>query len=249
MTPNALIAEDEPMLRAELREALVSLWPELQLCAEAADGVQALHEYERCKPNIVFLDIRMPALSGLDVARQLGERCHVVFITAHEEHAIQAFEAGAVDYVLKPLALPRLARTVARLKARLDQPPVPMGPLLDPLQPAAAASNAPLRWITVLKGREVRLITVDDICYCRSDNKYTAVVTADSESLVRMPLRDLAARLDPEVFWQVHRNAVVNANAIDTIWRDPGGRLEVCLKARREVLKVSVGYAHRFRPV
>jgi len=248
MTPIALIAEDEPMLSAELREALASLWPELEVCAETADGVQALHECERSRPNIVFLDIRMPGLSGLDVARQLGERCHVVFITAHEEHAIQAFEAGAVDYVLKPLALPRLARTVARLKARLDQPPVPLGPLLDQLQPAAAG-NAPLRWITVLKGREVRLITVDDICYVRSDNKYTAVVTADSESLVRMPLRELAARLDPEVFWQVHRNAVVNANAIHSVRRDPGGHLEVCLKARREVLKVSVGYAHRFRPV
>ena len=247
MTPKALIAEDEPMLRAELREALASLWPDLELCAEAADGVQALHEWERCRANIVFLDIRMPGLSGLDVARQLGEQCHVVFITAHEEHAVQAFEAGAVDYVLKPLALPRLARTVQRLKARLDHPPVPLGPLLDRLQPAAAA-NAPLRWITVLKGREVRLITVDDICYCRSDNKYTAVVTADSESLVRMPLRDLAAKLDPEVFWQVHRNAVVNANAIQSVRRDAGGHLEVCLKARREVLKVSVGFAHRFRP-
>ena len=248
MTPIALIAEDEPMLRAELREALASLWPELEICAEAGDGVQALRECERSRPNIVFLDIRMPGLSGLDVARQLGERCHVVFITAHEEHAIQAFEAGAVDYVLKPLALPRLARTVARLKSRLDQPPVPLGPLLDQLQPASSG-NAPLRWITVLKGREVRLITVDDICYVRSDNKYTAVVTADSESLVRMPLRELAARLDPEVFWQVHRNAVVNANAIHSVRRDPGGHLEVCLKARREVLKVSVGYAHRFRPV
>jgi DNA-binding LytR/AlgR family response regulator len=248
MTPRALIAEDEPMLRAELREALAMLWPDLELCAEAADGVQALHEWERCRANIVFLDIRMPGLSGLDVARQLGEQCHVVFITAHEEHALQAFEAGAVDYVLKPLALPRLARTVARLKARLDRPPVPLGPVLDRLQPAAAANNGPLRWITVLKGREVRLITVDDICYVRSDNKYTAVVTADSESLVRMPLRDLAARLDPEVFWQVHRNAVVNANAIQSVRRDAAGHLEVCLKARSEVLKVSVGYAHRFRP-
>jgi DNA-binding LytR/AlgR family response regulator len=236
------------MLRAELREALASLWPELEVCAEVGDGVEALRECERSQPGIVFLDIRMPGLSGLDVARQLGERCHVVFITAHEEHAIQAFEAGAVDYVLKPLELPRLARTVARLKARLDRPPVPLGPMLDQLQPATSP-NAPLRWITVLKGREVRLITVDDICYVRSDNKYTAVVTADSESLVRMPLRELAARLDPEVFWQVHRNAVVNANAIHSVRRDPGGHLEVCLKARREVLKVSVGYAHRFRPV
>jgi len=249
VTPSALIAEDEPMLRAELREALASLWPELEVCAEVGDGIEALRECERCRPNIVFLDIRMPGMSGLDVARQLGEHCHVVFITAHEEHAIQAFEAGAVDYVLKPLALPRLARTVTRLKARLDRPPVPLGPLLDQLQSTVAAPNAPLRWITVLKGREVRLITVDDICYVRSDNKYTAVVTADSESLVRMPLRELAARLDPEVFWQVHRNAVVNANAIHSVRRDPGGHLEVCLKARREVLKVSVGYAHRFRPV
>jgi DNA-binding LytR/AlgR family response regulator len=236
------------MLRAELREALASLWPELEVCAEVGDGVEALRACERSQPGIVFLDIRMPGLSGLDVARQLGERCHVVFITAHEEHAVQAFEAGAVDYVLKPLELPRLARTVARLKARLDRPPVALGPMLDQLQPATS-SNAPLRWITVLKGREVRLITVDDICYVRSDNKYTAVVTADSESLVRMPLRELAARLDPEVFWQVHRNAVVNANAIHSVRRDPGGHLEVCLKARREVLKVSVGYAHRFRPV
>jgi DNA-binding LytR/AlgR family response regulator len=137
VTPRALIAEDEPMLRAELREALASLWPEMEVCAEIGDGIEALRECERCKPNIAFLDIRMPGLSGLDLARQLGERCHVVFITAHEEHAIQAFEAGAVDYVLKPLALPRLARTVARLKARLDRPPVPLGPLLDQLQPGA----------------------------------------------------------------------------------------------------------------
>lgn len=246
MTPTALIAEDEPLLRAELREALAAVWPELAICAEAADGLEALRACERQRPSIAFLDIHMPGLSGLEVAREIGERCHVVFLTAHEEHALQAFEAGAVDYVLKPLALPRLVRTVARIKSRIDHPPAPLGAVLDSLR-ERAAPEAPLRWITVLHGREVRLVTVADVCYCRSDSKYTAVVTAEGESLVRTPLRELAARLDPAVFWQIHRGTVVNANAIHSVRRDGSGQFEVRLKARPEVLKVSEAYAHRFK--
>ncbi len=243
--PRAVIAEDEPLLAAGLRDALAALWPSLEICALVEDGIQALRALEEHKPDILFLDIQMPGLSGLEVAQQVNGRCHVVFVTAFDDHAIQAFEQGAVDYVLKPLSMSRLATAVTRLKQRIGSTPARLDGLIDRL--AEPREGEYLRWITASQGREVRLITIAEVCYFRSDNKYTAVVTPDGEALIRVTLRELIDQLDPAVFWQVHRSTVVNANAIAGLVRDGHGRLNVKLKQRSETLLVSETHAARFR--
>jgi len=243
--PRAIIAEDEPLLGAGLRDALAALWPSLRICALVEDGIQTLRALERHKPDILFLDIQMPGLSGLEVAQQVNGRCHVVFVTAFDDHAIQAFEQGAVDYVLKPLSVSRLATAVARLKQRIGNAPARLDGLIERL--AEPPEGEYLRWITASQGREVRLITISEVCYFRSDNKYTAVVTPDGEAVIRMTLRELIDQLDPAVFWQVHRSTVVNANAIAGLMRDGYGRLNVKLKQRSETLLVSETHASRFR--
>jgi DNA-binding LytR/AlgR family response regulator len=243
--PRAVIAEDEPLLAAGLRDALAALWPSLQICALVEDGIQALRALEEHKPDILFLDIQMPGLTGLEVAQQVNGRCHVVFVTAFDDHAIQAFEQGAVDYVLKPLSVARLATAVARLKERIGSAPARLDGLIDRL--ATPREGEYLRWITASQGREVRLITIAEVCYFRSDNKYTSVVTPDGESLIRVTLKELLDQLDPAVFWQVHRSTVVNANAIAGLLRDGQGRLNIKLKQRSETLVVSETYASRFR--
>jgi DNA-binding LytR/AlgR family response regulator len=189
----------------------------------------------------------MPGLDGLEVARILGARAHVVFITAFDHYAVQAFDEGAVDYLLKPLDAARLARAVQRLKQRIGQAPADLGGLVARVREQAPAAEGPLRWITVQIGRELRLITVDDICYFRADNKYVAVVTAEGEALISTPLKELLARLDPEVFWQVHRGTVVNVNAVRSVVRNVAGKLALQLKQRSEKLEVSATYAHRFK--
>ncbi len=243
--PRAVVAEDEPLLAAGLRDALAALWPELDVCAVVADGIAALRAIDEHAPDILFLDIEMPGLSGIEVAQQVSGRCHVAFVTAFDDYAVQAFEQGAIDYVLKPLSMPRLATAVARLKQRLDGAPARLDGLLERL--AEPRENGHLRWITASQGKEVRLITVAEVCYFRSDNKYTAVVTADGEALIRVTLRELIDQLDPAVFWQVHRNTVVNANAIAGLARDVKGHLCIRLKERDETLAVSEGHAARFR--
>jgi DNA-binding LytR/AlgR family response regulator len=243
--PRAVIAEDEELLGAALRNALISLWPNLKICAVVEDGIQTLRALEEHKPDILFLDIQMPGLSGIEVAQQVNGRCHVVFVTAFDDHAIQAFEQGAVDYVLKPLSVSRLATTVARLKQRIGSTPARLDGLIDRL--AEPHEGEYLRWITASQGREVRLITIAEVCYFRSDNKYTCVVMADGEALIRVTLRELIDQLDPAVFWQVHRSTVVNANAIAGLVRDGDGRLNLKLKERSETLVVSETHASRFR--
>jgi len=243
--PRAVIAEDEANLREELRETLASVWPDLKVCAEAEDGPAALKALEKHSPDVLFLDIQMPGLSGIEVAKQANGRCHVVFVTAFDDYAIQAFEQGAVDYVLKPLEVPRLATAVGRLKQRIGSTPARLDGLLERL--AEPRDGGHLRWITASQGKEVRLITVGEVCYFRSDNKYTAVVTPEGESLIRVTLRELLEQLDPALFWQVHRNTVVNANAIGSIVRDFNGRLTIKLKQRSETLPVSEAHAARFR--
>lgn len=242
----AVIAEDEPLLRAELRGALTQLWPELQICAEAADGVEALHAIQQHTPDIVFLDIQMPGMSGLEVARQAGDLCRVVFVTAYDKYAVAAFEQGAIDYVMKPFSPARLATTVARLKAKADSAPTGQHEILQALRNVNGAKDH-LRWITASQGQELRLITVDEICYFQADNKYTLVVTAQHESLIRRPIKDLLQDLDPANFWQIHRGTVINVTAIAGLQRDIGGRLRVRLKARAETLPVSESYLHLFR--
>jgi len=241
----AVIAEDERLLARGLRDALAELWPELVICAVVEDGIQALRALDEHAPDILFLDIQMPGLSGVEVARQVNGRCHVVFVTAFDEYAVQAFEQGAVDYVLKPLSTARLATTVSRLKKGMGSAPARLDGLLERLVEPRESGH--LRWITAAQGSEVRLITVGEVCYFRSDNKYTAVVTADGEALIRVSLRELIEQLDPAVFWQVHRHTVVNANAIAGLLRGANGHLFIKLRQRSETLPVSESHAARFR--
>ena len=243
--PAALIAEDEPLLSEELADHLGALWPELRLVARVGDGVAALHAIEAHDPDIAFLDIQMPRLTGLEVARQLRGRCHVVFITAFDQHAVHAFETGALDYVLKPLSLPRLVTTVQRLKARIREAPPDLSRLQDP--PEGRATKAYLQWIRVSRGAAVRLITVEEICYFKADNKYTLVVTPDSESLIKKSIKELTEELDPNTFWQIHRSMLVNVRAIDSVLREGAGSLSVRLKQRPEKLAVSEQHHYLFR--
>ena len=242
----AVIAEDEPLLRAELVESLAKLWPELHICAEAEDGVDALRAIEQHSPDILFLDIQMPGLSGLEVARHVGSECHIVFVTAYDNYAVAAFEQGAIDYVMKPFSAARLATTVARLKEKAGTAPANLDGLLRSLLASGTAKQY-LRWITASVGDDLRLITVEEIAYFQADNKYTLVVTADQESLIRRPIKELIDELDPSTFWQIHRGTLINVNAIAGVTRDIGGHLRVKLKQRRETLPVSAPYAHRFR--
>ena len=246
MLPRALIAEDEPRLREQLAERLARLWPELEVATMVGDGLDAVQALDRHQPNILFLDIQMPGLSGLEVARYASNRCHVAFITAYDEYAVAAFEQGAVDYVLKPFSAARLATTVGRLKDRLLLPPPDLSELLVRLS-SIANQGSYLRWINASVGKAVKLITVDEICYFQADNKYTLVVTSDQESLIRRPIKELIDELDPNTFWQIHRSTIVNVHAIAGVVRDLRGRTQVRLKRRDELLIVSDAYAHRFR--
>jgi DNA-binding LytR/AlgR family response regulator len=245
--PTALIAEDEPLLAEELADALARLWPELQIVARARDGVEAVRVVDELRPDVAFLDIQMPGMSGLDVAKQLGTRAHVVFVTAFDQHAVTAFEQGAVDYVLKPVSMPRLAVAVSRVKERLGRPPADLSGLLQELAAHRAASRNYLRWVNASVGQMIKLITVDEICYFKADNKYTLVVTPTSETLINKPIKELTDELDPAQFWQIHRSTVVNVNYVAGVTRDFRGHLQLKLKQRNEALPVSESYTHLFR--
>jgi DNA-binding LytR/AlgR family response regulator len=245
--PTALIAEDESVLRAELREQLRRLWPELYICAEAADGIEALRALHQFAPQVIFLDIQMPGLTGLEVARQVAGRAHVVFLTAHDEHAIEAFERGALDYLQKPYSTARLAATIDRIRQRLSAAPADLRDANGRSTLDAAPSADYLKWITVQHGHEIQLVATDDVCYLRADNKYTSLVTANKEFLLTSGLGQLKARLDPQTFWQIHRSVVVSVSAIRSVHRTFRGALEVSLKQRPEVLSVSAAYAHLFK--
>jgi DNA-binding LytR/AlgR family response regulator len=234
-------------LREALRKELQTVWPELEICAEAADGNEALAALEHYGPQVLFLDIQMPGLSGIEVAQRAGGRAHVAFITAYDQHAVAAFEQGALDYVLKPFSTQRLAVTAARMRARLESAPADLSGLVERLRELVAGDRPHLQWITVLAGNELRLVTVGEVCFFRSDTKYTEVVTADAEHLITRSLKQLAAELDPRVFWRIHRSVIVNVNAIQNVHRDFRGRLEVRLRQRRETLPVSQPYAHLFK--
>jgi len=245
--PTAIIAEDEPLLRSELKDALAVLWPELEIRAEADNGVGAIRALEAYAPEVLFLDIQMPRASGLEVARVASGRCHVVFVTAFDQYAVAAFEQGALDYVMKPFSMSRLSTAVARVKERLENAPANLEPLLAMLGDKGRPQRSFLRWLSVAQGKTVRLITTDEICYFQADNKYTLVVTASSQSLINKSIKELVDELDPEVFLKIHRGTLVNVNAISEIHRDLRGRLTVRLKKRPESLAVSASYAHLFR--
>jgi DNA-binding LytR/AlgR family response regulator len=246
-TPTAVLAEDEPLLADELADLLHTLWPQLQIVARPADGVAALHAVMEHAPDLAFLDIHMPLMSGLDVARRIDGACHVVFITSYDEHALAAFEAGAIDYVLKPPTADRLLTTLQRVKSRLQQPPAVLQTALAAAAAPPAAPRRFLQWINASRGAAVRLITVDEVLYFKSDQKFTLVVTPDSESLIRKTIRELSEELDPMMFWQVHRSTIVNLHAIDSVIRDERGNLGLRLKGRPETLAVSEAHAHLFR--
>ena len=248
MPPRAVIAEDEANLREELRETLAAVWPELEICAEAKDGTQALRALERHEPDVIFLDIQMPGLTGLEVARAASGRCHVVFVTAYDNYAVSAFEQGAVDYVMKPLSTARIAQATGRLRDRMNSKPPDIEALLSKIAGKLESRHREyLRWVTASLAGETRLVTTDEIVYFRSDNKYTVVATPDKEALIRISIRDLSEQLDPAVFWQIHRGTIVNVGYIAGVTRDFRGHMALRLKSRAETLPVSDPYEHLFR--
>ncbi|MEO8751713.1 MAG: LytTR family DNA-binding domain-containing protein [Casimicrobiaceae bacterium] len=245
--PTALIAEDEPLLAEELADSLGRLWPELSIVARARDGIEALRLVDVHRPDILFLDIQMPGMTGLDVAKQLGTRAHIVFVTAFDQHAITAFEQGAVDYVLKPVSVPRLATTVTRIKEREGRAPADLSGLLRELGAHRPDGRTFLRWVNASAGQAIKLITVDEICYFKADSKYTLVVTPTTESLIKKPIKELSDELDPAQFLQIHRSTLVNISYVAGVTRDFRGHLQLKLKQRNESLPVSESYTHLFR--
>lgn len=268
--PTALIADDEPMLRDELASLLAKAWPELAVVAMARNGREAVELHASLEPDISFLDVHMPGLTGVDAARLIGRRAHLVFVTAYGQYALQAFERGVLDYLVKPVAPERLAETVLRLKERLRAatPAVNSELLLQQLAtqmqqrhahpqgaalaPATGGTPAPLRWIRASVGQTLRLIPVDEIDFLRSDNKYTLVAWRGDdgrpgEALITTPLKELLAQLDAAQFAQVHRSVVVNLRAISHVTRGEHETADIHLKGRDEVLPVSRTYLHQFR--
>ena len=233
------------MLRAQLRARLVQAWPELAVTGEAENGEQAIALAAELKPDVAFLDIRMPVKDGLEVAAAIGNACHIVFVTAYDEYAVTAFEQGAVDYLLKPVTVDRMVKVVERLQQRLASPPLDLGSVLMRL--AARDGSGPLRWIRASLGASMRLIPVDEICYFHAEDKYTKVVTAAGEALIRKTIKELFEELDPEVFWQVHRGTIVNLRAIARVDRDYRDQPLIVLKERPEPLTVSRTFAHLFK--
>ncbi|SFZ75684.1 LytR/AlgR family response regulator transcription factor [Chitinimonas taiwanensis] len=252
MQPTALIADDEPLLAEYLKQQLASLWPELQIAAVARNGLEAvaaLHEHE---PDVAFLDIKMPGLSGLEVARS-ANGCHCVFVTAYDQYAVEAFERDAIDYLLKPYSSERLQRAVHKLQDKLaSQKPANNGALLESLRLALGGvtlngGTQRLSWIRAGQGNEVKLIAVDDVCYFHAADKYTTVVTREGEYLIRTSLKELLEQLDNEQFWQVHRATLVNVREIAEASRDFTGKVTLSLKSRPESVAVSRAYAHLFK--
>lgn len=246
----ALIAEDEAPQRRALQQQLRTAWPELELVAVCEDGLSALEAVTRHRPRVAFLDIRMPGVSGLDVARQVvAQGGLVVFTTAYEDYAIRAFEAGAADYLLKPVQDARLAQAVERMRARLAEARVPdMRSLIDDLEARLRPQGDRLiRWITASVGDSVRMIAIDEVLFFQAQDKYVRVVTADDEAIIRMSLKELLGGLDPDVFWQVHRGVLVRVQAIDRVRKDELGRHQLSVKGRKDMLPVSGAFQQRFR--
>lgn len=247
--PTAIIAEDEAPQRQELRALLAELWPDLSIVAECEDGLTALEALERYHPHIAFLDIRMPGVSGLEVARAAGSQCHVIFLTAYEEYALRAFDEGAVDYLLKPVARERLSLAIQRARSRLEGGTnVDMSALIDLVQARLAAGGQPgIKWITASVGNAVKMYSIDEVLFFQAQDKYTRVVTAASEGHIRTPLKELAAALDSETFWQVHRSVIVRVGAIHAVEKGDDGKLQLTVRGRPDVLPVSSTFQHRFR--
>jgi DNA-binding LytR/AlgR family response regulator len=254
--PTALIADDEPLLRKALTRMLAQAWPELDVIVQARNGREAVEQFEAQRPDMCFLDVHMPGLSGVDAARYIGRRAHLVFVTAFDQYAVQAFEHGALDYLVKPVDPARLADTVARLQQRLRaaQPAADTEALIKQIAAHLRKDKAPapLQWIRASVGQLVRLISVDEIDYLRSDEKYTRIAWRgdqgkSGDALIRTPLKELITQLDATHFAQVHRAVVVNLRAISHVTRGENETANIHLKGRSEVLPVSRNYLHLFR--
>jgi DNA-binding LytR/AlgR family response regulator len=245
----ALIAEDELPQREELRGLLSALWPELRIVAECADGLTALEAIEQHRPDVAFLDIRMPGVSGLEVARAVRAPCQVIFTTAYEEYALRAFDEGAVDYLLKPVSRERLGRAIERVRERLATgSQTDLNSIIDLLQARLRpARRQAIKWITAAVGNSTRMFDVDEVLFFQAHEKYTRVVTLDDEGQIRTPLKELVAALDPEMFWQVHRSVIVRVGAIRKVDKDADGKLTLTVRGRADVLPVSSAFQHRFR--
>jgi DNA-binding LytR/AlgR family response regulator len=254
--PSALVADDEPLLRDALVRQLATTWPELEVVAQARNGREAIRQFDARHPDVCFLDVQMPGIDGVTVARHIGRRAHIVFVTAFDEYAVQAFAHGAIDYLLKPVEPARLADTVARLRERLraSEPAAATDGLLQEIAERlqVRGGSGPLRWIRAQSGPTLRMIAVDDVDYLRSDHKHTLVAWRDEagnpvEALVRTPLKELLAGLDSAQFVQIHRSVVVNLRSVRQVRRGGGETAEVQLKGRPELLPVSRTFLHVFR--
>jgi DNA-binding LytR/AlgR family response regulator len=259
--PTAIIADDERLMRDLLRTRLSQVWPELQIVGEAKNGDEAVQLVSELKPDLTFLDIRMPGKTGMEAARDIGDASQIVFVTAYDQYAVEAFERGAIDYVLKPPEPERLKITIERLKERLRErlaspasTPVnanvsdTVSAMLSQLAEKIAAPKPKyLQWIQASIGQDLRMIPVEEILFFRSDEKYTCVQTDKLEALIRKPVRDLAEELDPSLFWQIHRATLVNVNAIEGVTRDIRGRHLVLIKGRPDKLEVSRSFLHLFK--
>ncbi len=242
--PRVLIAEDETPLREHLARELVRAWPAAEIVASVSSGVEALRAFEEETPEAAFLDVRMPGLSGIDVANALAGRCHIVFVTAHDDTAVAAFEAGAVDYLLKPISQTRLQLAVSRLESRLRSAPEWKSGVLEDL--SRAQPREPLRWLQASAGRNIEFTDVAAVAFFRAEDKYTTVALAGRELVIRTSLKDLLPQLDPQRFWQIHRGAIVNVAFIErAIHQD--GELLLVIKGREERLAVSRAWRHRFK--
>jgi DNA-binding LytR/AlgR family response regulator len=252
MTYKAIIADDEKELRVYLKSLLSETWPELIICGEAKNGKEALALIESERPQIAFLDIKMPGLSGIDVASKIAGICRIVFVTAFDQYAVEAFEREAVDYLLKPVSKERLVQTKWRLKNQLDassEPPAQFVEVVEQLLSRLPGKDGPdyLRWIRTQHKESVRLIPVAEVDYFRAEDKYTLVITKEGESLIKKSIKDLAGELDPGQFWQIHRGIIVNVSRIDKVSRSLTGRGALKLKERTELLTVSRNYLHLFK--
>jgi DNA-binding LytR/AlgR family response regulator len=254
--PTALIADDEPLLRKALMRLLAQAWPQLEIVAQARNGREAVEQFEAEQPDICFLDVHMPGLSGVEAARHMSGRAHLVFVTAFDQYAVQAFEHGALDYLVKPVEAARLADTVTRLRERLrgTKPALDAETLIEQLAARLreGTTSAALRWIRASVGQTVRMIAVDEIDFLRSDEKYTRIAWRGDEgkpgeALIRTPLKELLAQLDAAHFAQVHRAVVINLRAISHVTRGENETAKIHLKGRSEVLPVSRNYLHLFR--
>jgi len=249
--PTAVIADDERLMRDQIVARLKQAWPELSIVGEAANGSEAIALVQSLEPDIVFLDIRMPGMDGIQAAQALAGRVHIVFVTAHDEYAIRAYEQGAVDYVLKPAEPERVALTCQRLRERLSHAPDPMNDLLAQLSQRLAASGVKtreyLRWVQASVGAAIRMIPTSDILFFRAEDKYTRVQTQGFEALIRKPIKELIEELDPNEFWQIHRATVVRVDAVEQVSRNFRGNQVVHLKGSAEKLEVSRSFNHLFK--